>query len=249
MRVVSEQGQLVSWLRLQPGPSGHVHLDETGIAGLARAVETAIGARVLVIESEGAEFCAGMDLAGALARPRAELQAGFQRYADCLARLQGGPAASIAVVRGAATGGGVGLLAACDLVVAAPQATFALPELRFGLVPAVILPALRGRLNLQRIRRLALTGDALTAAQAEAWGLVDIVADDPKAAAAGLVRKLLRARPQAVATVKRWRDGVPVDGPAQTAADLHDRELRTALTALLADGEAPPWFRRPEGQE
>jgi enoyl-CoA hydratase/carnithine racemase len=249
MRVVSEQRQQVSWLRLQAGPSGRVELDDNGIAGLARAVEAAAGARVLVIESEGSEFCAGMDLASALARSRAELQAGFQKYADCLGRLSGGPAATIAVVRGAASGGGVGLLAACDLVVASPQASFSLPELRFGLVPAVILPALRGRLSLHRIRRLALTGDALTAAQAEAWGLVDIVADDPKAAATGLVRKLLRARPQAVATLKRWRDGAPVDGPAQTAADLHDPALRNALKGLLDGGEAPPWFARPEGQE
>lgn len=249
MRVASEQRRSVVKLHLQPGPSGHVQLDDEGIAGLARAVEAAGDARVVMIDSEGPEFCAGMDLAGALARSRAELEAGFRRYAECLARLQGGPAATIAVVAGSASGGGVGLAAACDLVVAAPGATFALPELRFGLVPAVILPALRGRLSLQRIRRLALTGDALTAAQAEAWGLVDVVADDPAAAAAGLVRKLLRARPQAVATLKRWRDGAAVDGPAQTAGDLHDPELRTALTALVEGGEAPPWFGRPEGQE
>lgn len=248
MRVVSEQGQQVTWLRLQPGPSGHVQLDDNGIAGLARAVEAGAGARVLVIESEGAEFCTGMDLASALARERAELQAGFQRYADCLARLASGAAATVAVVRGAASGGGVGLAAACDLVVAAPQATFALPELRFGLVPAVILPALRGRLGLHRIRRLALTGDALTAAEAEAWGLVDYVADDPKAATLRLVRKLLRARPQAVATLKRWSGGA-IDGPAQTAADLHDPELRNALKGLLDGGEAPPWFGGPGGQE
>lgn len=251
MRVVSEQGQQVWWLRLQPGPSGHVHLNETGIAGLARAVEMGMAgsARVLVIESEGAEFCAGMDLAGALARPREELRAGLQRYADCLARLQSGPAATVAVVNGAASGGGVGLAAACDLVVASPQASFSLPELRYGLVPAVILPALRARLRLQQIRRLALTGEALPAARAEAWGLVDVVADDPRTAADGLVRKLLRARPQAVATLKRWRDGQAVDGPGQTANDLHDPALRTALAALLEGGEAPPWFGRPEGQE
>lgn len=248
MRVVSEQRQQVSWLRLQAGPSGRVELDDNGIAGLARAVEAAAGARVLVIESEGAEFCAGMDLASALARSRAELQAGFQKYADCLARLSNGPAATIAVVAGSASGGGVGLAAACDLVVASPASTFTLPELRFGLVPAVILPALQTRLSLRRIKTMALTGDPLTAAQAAVWGLVDVVADDPRAAATGLVRKLLRARPQAVATLKRWQSGA-VDGPGQTAGDLQEPELRTALRALLRDGEMPPWFARPEGQE
>lgn len=241
MRVVSQQGQQVFWLRLRPGPSGHVQLDEAGIDELARATSAAASARAVVIASEGPEFCAGMDLADALARPREQLQRALERYAACLARLQGGPAATIAVVEGAASGGGVGLLSACDLVVASPRATFSLPELRFGLVPAVILPALQGRLRLQQIRRLALTGEALPCETAQAWGLVDVIADDPRTAAAGLVRKLLRARPQAVATLKRWRDGQAVDGPAQTAGDLHDPELRAALAALIEEGEAPPW--------
>lgn len=250
MRVDCGQAELVWRLRLAPGPSGHVFLDPDGIAALAQAVAAAAacGARALVLESAGPEFCAGMDLEGALALDEAAARAALASYAACLEQLTRAPLATIAVVDAPASGGGVGLAAACDLVVASPRATFALPELRFGLVPAVILPALRSRLRLQQIKRLALTGEAIGAGQGEAWGLVDVVAEDPAAAALGLVRAILRARPQALAALKRWTDGADVDGPARTASDLADPELRGALVALLVEGVAPPWFARLRGQ-
>lgn len=256
MRVRSEESELVWRLFLGPGPEGHVNLDPAAIDALSEAVERAIaaGPRVLVIASAGPEFCAGMDLAAALAAPGPELRATLQRFAGCLRLLAEAGVATVAVVTGAASGGGVGLAAACDVVIASPAATFALPELRYGLVPALILPFLRARAGARRIRSLALTGEALPAARAAAWGLVDVVADDPQAALAGLLRGLLRTRPQAVATLKRITaadgQGSASDaGSAQTAGDLEEPELRAALAALLADGEAPPWFARLKGQE
>lgn len=251
MRVRCEEGELIRRLFLRTGPGGHVALDTDGIAALAEAVERAVTfpARALVIASEGPEFCAGMDLAAALKTPPAQMRAAMERFAGCLELLASAPVVTIAVVSGPASGGGVGLAAACDLVVAARTATFALPELRYGLVPAVILPALEARIGARRTRRLALTGELVSAAQAEPWGLVDVVADDPDAALRGLLRSLLRARPQAVATLKRITGPAGQGGVAQTAADLEDPELRAALAALLADGQAPPWFARLKGQE
>lgn len=250
MRVVCEPAELVWRLLLAPGPSGHVSLDMAGIDALADAARRAAagGARALVVESEGPEFCAGMDLESALAAPPEALRAALERYAGCLRALAAAPLATLAVVEGPASGGGVGLAAACDLVVAGPRASFALPELRFGLVPAVILPALRRRLRAHQIRRLALTGEVLSAAQAEAWGLCDVVAEAPARALAGLLRGLMRARPQAVAALKRCVEDPGADGAAQTAGDLGDPELRTSLAALLADGVAPPWFARLKEQ-
>lgn len=250
MRVDCRQAELVWRLALAPGPSGQVALDPDGIAALADAVRRAEagGARALVIESAGPGFCAGMDLAGALALDADGARATLGAYAACLERLRGGPMATIAVVEGPASGGGVGLAAACDLVIAGPAATFALPELRFGLLPAVILPALRARLGLQPIRRLALFGEAVSVAQAAAWGLVDVVTEGPEAALREALRAVLRARPAAVAALKRWSDAAPVDGPARTAADLADPEVRAALTAWLDEGAAPPWFARLRGQ-
>lgn len=251
MRVRCEEGELVWRLFLGAGPDGHVGLGPDGIAALADAIDraAAANARALVIASEGPEFCAGMDLGAALRTPEMAMRAALARFADGLEQLAEAPPVTIAVVRGAASGGGVGLAAACDLVVASPAASFALPELRLGLVPAVILPAVQARIGARRTRRLALTGETLTAAQAEPWGLVDVLADDPAAAVTSLLRGLLRARPQAVATLKRITTAGGQGGIAQTASDLGDPDVRAALVALLEDGEAPPWFARLKGQQ
>ncbi|HEY8377680.1 MAG TPA: enoyl-CoA hydratase/isomerase family protein [Nannocystis sp.] len=277
MRVRCEESASVWRLSLGPGPDGHVTLDPAVCEALSAAVERAVaaGPRVLVIASEGPEFCAGMDLAAALSIPAAELRQSLGRFERCLGLLAEAGLATVAVVHGPASGGGVGLLAACDVVIAGPDASFALPELRYGLVPALILPHLQARIGARRVRALALTGEALPAAQAAAWGLVDVLAEDPNAALHGLVRGLLRARPQAVATLKRLTagdlrgaglesepaahtgagqgsagagQGSELTGAARTAADLEDPELRAALGGLLAEGVAPPWFTRLKGQ-
>ena len=251
MRVRCEEGELVWRLLLGAGPDGHVGLGPEGIAALSVAVARAVAAevRALVIASEGPEFCAGMDLGAALQTPPAALRQALGRFAACLAHLAEAPPVTIAAVSGAASGGGVGLAAACDLVVASDTATFSLPELRLGLVPAVILPAVEARIGARRARRLALTGEDLPAARAEAWGLVDEVAGDPTAAVTRRLRGLLRARPQAVAALKRITSAGGQGGIAQTASDLEDPEVRAALVALLEDGDAPPWFARLKGQE
>lgn len=259
MRVTCEATDPVWRLRLEPGPEGQVSLGPETIAALAAAIDRCAespGCRVVVLRSAGPGFCGGMDLKTAVTASRDEVDASLRAFAGALERLLALPAATVAVVEGAASGGGVGLAAACDLVVAGPEASFSLPELRLGLVPAVILPALLQRLSPQRIRRLALAGEALTPAQAEAWGLVDAVAEDPARASASLVKTLLRARPAAVATLKRiTREDArgPLAaalqaGVDQTAADLADPEVRSALAALLHEGAAPGWFARPGGQ-
>ena len=79
-------------------------------------------------------------------------------------------------MEGAARGGGVGLAAACDVVVASEDSSFALPELLFGLLPAVALPFLLDRISIQAIRLWALTGHSRSAAEAMADGLVDQIA-------------------------------------------------------------------------
>src|SRR5438477_5999325 len=88
---------------------------------------------------------------------------------------------TLAVVDEQALGGGVGLAAVCDYVLATERATFGLPELLLGLVPATIFPILLERMPPQRARRLALLGHTQNAAQASASGLVDeVVASDPE---------------------------------------------------------------------
>src|SRR4051812_27966939 len=135
-------------------PAGLVEL---GRALLAASRDDAI--RVLLLEGAEGVFCRGLDAAVALeTRGVAEEARAAHAFASCLRALRFGGKPTIAAVDGEALGGGVGLVAACDLVLATERATFALPELLFGLLPATILPLLHERMPPQKARLLALRG-------------------------------------------------------------------------------------------
>jgi methylglutaconyl-CoA hydratase len=118
------------------------------------------------------------------------------------------------VVRGPARAGGVGLAAACDVVVAASSASFAFSEVRLGLVPAVISAVVLPRMVPHVAHRLMLTGEVFDAATAAAGGLVDLVAADDAVddALAGLLTALAAGAPTALAETKRLlRAGSPLE--------------------------------------
>lgn len=134
--------------------------------------------RALVIQGNDRVFCAGADLGGntlggASADPRAATVALSLRGAHLYSALNAFPKPVIAVVEGAAMGGGLGLASCADMVLAGPGAVFALSEVRLGLVAAQIAPFVVARLGMAHTRRLALTGSKFTAAQAASFGLVD----------------------------------------------------------------------------
>lgn len=158
-------------------------------------------AGIVTLESDGESFCDGMDLA-ALAAPDVDPAAALHRFADLLEALETTPRPVIALVHGAARGGGVGLAAAADVVIAAPEATFGLPEVLFGLIPAVVFPVLARRVGHARARRLALSASTLTAHEARAVGLVDEVADDLEVAFRVHARRFDRLDRRALAGVK-----------------------------------------------
>jgi methylglutaconyl-CoA hydratase len=132
--------------------------------------------RVVVLDHTGRVFCSGMDLAEA-AGGGAQDQ-GVREFPDLLESIWRSPKPVVAVVRGPARAGGVGLLAACDIVVAAESATFAFSEVRLGLVPAVISAVVLPRMVPHVAHRLMLTGNVFDAASAAAGGLVDLVVPD-----------------------------------------------------------------------
>ncbi len=240
---------------LAPDEHGEVALGGPGLVeleALLRRAETDRSCRVLVITSDGGpEFCRGMDLRG-LASGAPLGGEGIARFARCLALLRTMRPATVCVIDGAASGGGVGLVAACDLVIAGPAASFALPELYFGLVPAVILPVIGERTGLARARWLALAGETLGGEAALRLGLVDERSEDPRRALAARIKHLLRISPDAVARLKRLVaeiDGMPLEsalaaGVARTTADIAGPDVAAALASFHA-GELPPWAVRP----
>jgi methylglutaconyl-CoA hydratase len=159
--------------------------------------------RVIVLDHTGRVFCSGMDL-GEAAGGGAEDQ-GVREFPELLELIWSAPKPVVAVVRGPARAGGVGLLAACDVVVAGTSATFAFSEVRLGLVPAVISAVVLPRMVPHVAHRLMLTGQVFDADTAATGGLIDLVV--PDADVAGEVRAqlvhLTAGAPTALAETKR----------------------------------------------
>ncbi|MCU0626393.1 MAG: enoyl-CoA hydratase/isomerase family protein [Gemmatimonadaceae bacterium] len=130
--------------------------------------------RVIVLEGEGADFCAGADLAAL----EAMLDAGPEVHIDdaralgrVFAQLRGLNKPTVAIVRGRALAGGAGLATACDIVLAEEGATFGYPEVRIGFVPAMVMSMLRRAVGEKRAAELVLTARVVDAAEAERIGL------------------------------------------------------------------------------
>jgi len=194
-------------------PANRNALSRAMRARLRAALDEALAddaVRVIVLDHTGRVFCSGMDLSEA-AGGGAEQQ-GVREFPEILSTLWSSPKPVLAAVRGPARAGGVGLLAACDVVVAGTSATFAFSEVRIGVVPAVISAVVLPRMLTHAAHRLMLTGEVFDAATAAAGGLVDLVAADDEVSevVAGQVRALAAGAPTALAETKRLlRAGAP----------------------------------------
>jgi polyketide biosynthesis enoyl-CoA hydratase PksH len=155
---------------------------------------------IVTLEGVGEAFCEGLDME--LLADGVDSTTALEQFADLLHAIEATPRPVIALVNGPAWGGGVGLAAAADLVLASPRATFGLPEVLFGLVPAMVFPVLVRRVGHARARWLALSAATLTAGEAHRLGLVDELTDDLEGALARHSRRLERLDPRAMAAVK-----------------------------------------------
>jgi methylglutaconyl-CoA hydratase len=184
--------------------------------------------RVIVLDHTGRVFCSGMDLAEAAGGGVQDQ--GVREFPDLLESIWTSPKPVVAAVRGPARAGGVGLLAACDVVVAAESATFAFSEVRLGLVPAVISAVVLPRMVPHVAHRLMLTGNVFDAATAAAGGLVDLVV--PDADVNGELRaqlvELTSGAPTALAETKRL---------LRAGSELHFDELLELSARFFASEE------------
>ncbi len=163
--------------------------------------------RALVLTGAGSAFSAGADLdwmRRAAGFSAAENLADARQLEALLAALDRFPRPTIARVNGAAIGGGMGLVAACDIAIASEQAIFAMSEVRLGLLPAVVAPFVRRAIGERACRRLFLTAERLDAAAALRLGLVhETVADEAlDQAVAAVLDQLLQGGPEALAAAK-----------------------------------------------
>ena len=199
-------------------------------------IETDDTVRSVIVAGEGKVFCSGHDLKQMTGRTDADYQHIFNVCTQLMLKIQQIPQPVIAEVQGLATAAGCQLVAACDLAVAADAASFATPGVRIGLfctTPAVPLVRTIGR---KRALQMLLTGEAIDACTAEAWGLVNNVvpAAELRQATLALARKIAEASPETVAGGKRaFYDNV--DLPESSAYE-HAQSVM-AVSAACADAQ------------
>jgi len=159
-------------------PDVHNAFDEALIAELTRAIAmlgAEEGTRVVVLEGRGRSFCAGADLNWMKRMAEysdAENLADADALAGMLSALNRLGKPTIARVHGAAYGGGVGLVACCDIAIGTPDASFALSEARLGLIPATISPYVIEAIGARAARRFFLTAERFGADDAKRLGLL-----------------------------------------------------------------------------
>lgn len=206
--------------------------------------------RVVVLTGEGNTFCAGADLAGASSAAAVdEKWSGPKAIVHVLTALLDHPKPTVARVQGHVAGGGNGLVAACDLAIAAESAKFAYSEVRLGVAPAVISVVCLRKMSVADGYELLLTGERVTADRVRRAGLVNDVVPDTglDGAIEELTTKLRAGGPNALAATKQLLRRVPAmsrdeafDWTAELSAELFgSAEAQSGMAAFINKQKAP----------
>ena len=213
-------------------PEVHNAFDDALISSLLetlRRLSEDSNVRVLCLTGAGASFSAGADLnwmRRAANFSEEKNTADAHQLAAMLRTLDEFPCPTLALVNGAAFGGGIGLVAACDIAIASRQARFSLSEVRLGLVPATISPYVVAAIGQRAARRFYLTGERFDANTARSIDLVHEVVphDELKATGEKMINTLLSGGPKAQAVAKNL---------IKETAPARDRDYLDAWTARL----------------
>jgi methylglutaconyl-CoA hydratase len=178
-----------------------------GLLAALNALGGVTGLRAVVIRGNGKHFQAGADLKwiDAVRTASAEENVRVSRAtAEAVARLNRVPVPTVALIQGGCFGGGTGVAAACDVVIAADNAMFSIAEVRWGLTAAIIVPQLNDAIGVRQLRRYGLTGERFNAEEARRIGLVHEVVPLAELAPAGerVVGHVLENAPGAIAETK-----------------------------------------------
>ena len=239
-------------------PKVHNAFNPQVIQRLSDIFETlrgADGVRVVLIEGAGPSFSAGADLAWM--RAAADYSAADNRedagdMAGMLHRLHTLPQLTVALVHGAAMAGGCGIVSACDVAIATKTASFALSEVRLGIIPAVISPYVLRAIGERAAHRYFLTAERFDAATAHALGLIHILVEDNNALAQEaerLVQQTFTCAPGAIHAAKDLIAAVagrPIDADVMrdTSRRIAERrasaEAKEGLSAFL-EKRKPKW--------
>lgn len=239
-------------------PEVHNAFNATMIAELAQVfdrVKTEASVRVVVLTGEGKSFCAGADINWM----REIIDYSYEQnlsesllLAEVLHKLYSFPKPTVAMVNGAAIGGGNGFLSACDIAVAAEEAHFGLSEVKIGLVPAAISPFVIRKIGESKAREYFLTGKRISAKKAQEIGLVNQVVPLEKLEGTvdELISLLLTSGPEALASCKELIFQVPQmsleevkEFTARMIANLRISEEGQEGMASFLEKRKPNWIK------
>jgi enoyl-CoA hydratase/carnithine racemase len=236
-------------------------LSPEGVEELAAAIDRSLKdprTRAIFLRSNGPAFCLGMDLAR-LAAPgpgasSEDAEKAVARYAGVLQAIFTAAVPVVCLVEGEVKAGGVGLVCACDIVVAGERATFELAEVIFGLIPANVLPyMLAQRMSPQKARYLVMSSRRIAAAEALRLNLVDelVPGGDAERRVREIFKRLLCSSPRALAAAKEFTAELigktPEEGSVLARRRLLEmmREPSTVEgVKAFQEGHAPAWFTR-----
>jgi methylglutaconyl-CoA hydratase len=213
----------------------------------------ATSARAVILRGTGPNFCAGADLnwmSRMAGYTREENVRDSSQLAQMYALMNDCPLPVIGRIQGAAIGGGVGLVAVCDVAIATRDAKFGLSEVKLGILPAVISPYVIAKIGETHARALFLTGERFDAERAQRIGLVHRIADDVDAAVAESIAALKSSGPEAVRECKKLIAHVAshalVDSIPYTIDAIASRRVseegQSGMRAFLKKEKAP-WTR------
>ncbi len=240
-------------------PDVHNCFDESMVAGLERAIQDIAehdDVRVATLVSRGPTFSAGADLnwmREVADKSEADNQDDARHLGAMLSGLAHLPVPTVALVQGSAYGGGIGLIAACDIVVAIKDCVFAFTEVNLGLIPAVISPFVIAAIGARQARRYFITGEKFDTYHAQRMGLIhEMVPTQGALVAQGeyIVEQILQSAPGAVSRAKTLIadiTGKPIDAPLmedlarRIAARRSEREGKEGVSAFL-ERRKPDWI-------
>ena len=217
------------------------------LAQALKQLEANPAVRAVVVTGAGKNFCAGADIEHMKKSARFSRSQNLENAratARMLHTLHALAKPTIACVRGAARGGGVGLVAACDIALAERGATFRLSEVKLGIVPAMISPYVIAAMGQHHARRYMLSGEEFDSAEAFRTGLVHDICEEPElnALVGRMLAHLYSSGPNAIAAVKKLMpevagrriDEALVETTAQRLAEIRTTaEAQEGLTAFL----------------
>jgi enoyl-CoA hydratase/carnithine racemase len=228
-------------------------LNEAVVREIRKGIDSAgpdVSCRAIVLQAEGNDFSRGLDF-DAVLEPNFDFVRLAREFVDCMRAITAAPKPVVACVGGNVAGGGLGLVAACDIVIAVPEATFMLPEVIVGMVPALIAPFLLRRINTAAFGALALGSRRISSAEAASIGLVDeIAASGMQVSLEAQRRRLLSSSPAALAVTKRYANDLTNSEFDRRVAEalrvseewLSDPDHLEGLRTF-AKGRAPRWFK------